>query len=382
MITGANHSRSKQLNKTLVLQTILREGPLSRLSIAKLADLTPATITNLTSELIQDGLVQEIGDIQSDRAGRRSVALNIAPDSRYALGVHVRQDRIEAGIVNLKGHVVREYRFEFQERVPDQHELLELLERSIHRMLAENVGRTIVGVGIGSVGLVDYGAGEIISAKNMNWGQLKVVEFLQQRIALPIVIDNNVSGMTLAEKTFGRAKHSNNFIFVYVGRGIGSGIMSNNQLHRRGRANSGEIGHATYHPGGEPCWCGNQGCLELYASGRTMIRSLQLDSVKQLADAARSGDRAAVETIRSAGEKIGTCMASFNNIFYVERAIIGGPLAGEDLPLVASIQEAFQRRSYLAAEMDPVEIVSSHLDEAVGIIGAASLAFHEYFLTI
>jgi predicted NBD/HSP70 family sugar kinase len=383
MTTGNNHSRSKQLNKTLIVRTILREGPLSRRTIAEMTELTPATITNLSGELIQDGVIREVGDIDSQRAGRKSVALDVSPDSRFALGIHIRPDRIEAGIVNLKGQVVAGYRFPY-EKAPDQRELVALLAKHVAHIMAENSQVPLIGIGIGSLGLVDFDKGEIISARNMGWEHVDLVAQLRQAIppGLPLYLDNNVTTMALAEKLFGRAKHASNFIFIYLGRGIGAGLVSNNAIYRRGKTGSSEFGHMTYHPHGEACWCGNHGCLELYASGTVLLETFHMHHVRELADAALAGDDAVTEAIRSAGDKIGTCMASLNNLFYIEKAVIGGQLASEQLPLIASIRESFSKRSFLASPTDPVEILESGLKDDVGIIGAASLAFNEYFTTV
>lgn len=384
MMTGNNHARSKQLNKALILQTVLREGPLSRLNIANQTGLTPATITNLTSELLQDGVIQEIGDIQDvqkARAGRKAIGLDINPGSFYALGVHVRQDRIEAGIMDFKGRVVKDYYFPFEE-VPDQREIMPLLLRHAETILAENQRLNILGIGLGSIGLVDYAGGEIISAKNMGWEQVRLVEFMRSHVPVPVYLDNNVNAMALAEKLFGRAKATKNFIFIYIGRGIGSGLVSNGEIYRRGRAGSGEFGHMTYEPDGQPCWCGNHGCLELYASGRVLMKAFNMSRVKELAESARQGNADAMAAIRDAGYKIGTCLASFNNIFHIEQAVIGGPLADEELPLVESIRNAVNERSYLANIIDPIDIYASNLKEHVGIVGAASLVFNEHFFTV
>lgn len=138
----------------------------------------------------------------------------------------------------------------------------------------------------------------------------------------------------------------------------------------------------TYHPHGEACWRGNRGCLELYASGRVLLERFRMQRVRELADAAAAGDAAVIEAVRSAGDKIGTIMASVNNLFYIENAIIGGPLAAEHMPLIAAIRDSFSRHSFLATPSDPVEIMESSMQDEVGIVGAASLAFNEYFETV
>lgn len=379
MLTGNNHSRSKQLNKTLIVRTLLREGPLSRKMIAEMTHLTPATITNLTAELIHDKIIYELGDMQSTRSGRRSVALDINAESGVSLGIHIRADRIEIGIVNLKGRVVKEYSFPY-EQVPSQRELVPLLAQYIQQVTSEEE-LPLVGIGIGSLGLVDYENGIILSAK-MGWKNLKLAPELSQAVTVPVYLDNNVNAMALAEKMFGNAKHNENFIFIYLSRGIGSGLVSNGKVYRRGRIGSGAFGHMTYYPDGEPCWCGNHGCLELYASGHMLLEQFQLRRLRELAELARRGNVEALQAIASAGEKIGTCLASFNNILYIEKVIVSGPLAEEDLPLIRSMNETVNRRSFVAADVEPVNIFASSLKSQAGVIGAASLALNEYFSTI
>ncbi|QFT90518.1 N-acetylglucosamine repressor [Bacillus sp. THAF10] len=379
---GQNTLRTKQLNRTLVFQTLLRLEAPSRQEIAAFTKLTPATITNIVSELMEEGFVVELGSgvLEKKRAGRKTVVLGLNEEKNRVAAVHIRSDRVEMGIVTLKGNVRAATSFSMPLGI-QQTDFLQLLNEKLGEFLQTYSSLPVSCIGIGSVGLVDYENGGILEAEHLSWTNVELVSELSRTFHMPVYLDHHVRGMTLAEKMFGVSKTDSDFLCVYIGQGIGAGLFLNDQIYRSHMTGAGEIGHMTFEPNGVDCWCGNKGCLERYASEEALLHELDLATVDQLMDVLHNGEEQVVRSLQSAGERIGMVLTSFLNMFHVQKIVLGGKLAQEDLPVIKEIRETIQSRSFLAKKRE-VEVVPSLLGEAQGVIGAASIALLDGIFTV
>ncbi len=120
----------------------------------------------------------------------------------------------------------------------------------------------LAAIGVGLVGLIDINQGIVKRAPRMGWENVPVRDMLEQRLARPVAIENNVRAMALGEVLLGDGQNWPDFAFVYIGTGIGSGLIINGRLYRGSHGGAGEIGHITVDPNGEQCSCGTYGCLE------------------------------------------------------------------------------------------------------------------------
>lgn len=371
---GQNSIRNKRVNRALVLDMLLRAGPLPRRELAGLTRLTPATITKITAELIAEGLVREIGvwNGRANKVGRKFIALDLVPEAVVVGAVHIRHAVVETGLVDLKGAVLARRCV----HLPDQLEgdgLVDLVAKELEMAVAECGGCRLSAVGAAAVGLVDCSGGVVISApQRPQWRGLRLASELRRRLPLPTFLENNVRSMALAERMFGALNDEANSMCVYIGNGIGSGLIIRDQIYQGGLA-GGEFGHMTYLPHGLPCWCGNEGCLEQYAAEPALLRELDVGSIAEILLLARQGDARVLDGMRVAGERIGTVLASFINMFYVPRIVVAGSLADGDLPLVPEVQAVVNRLSFLARRQG-VTVTGSRLGEDIGLLGAASLA--------
>lgn len=371
---GQNSTRNKRVNRALVLDMLLRGGPLPRRELANLTRLTPATITKITAELISEGLVREIGvwNGRVTKVGRKFIALDLVPEAIVVGALHIRSDVLETGLVDLKGTLLVKRRTAFPDRLNGQ-ALAEFAAGELTLASAECGTCRLSAIGVGSVGLVDFADGVVISApQHPSWRGLPLARELAQRLSLPIFVENNVRSMALAERMFGCLNDEANSMCVYIGKGIGSGLIIRDEIYQGGLA-GGEFGHMTYLPHGLPCWCGNEGCLEQYAAEPALLRELAVGSVDRALMLAQQGDPETLEQLRLAGERIGTVLASFINMFYVPRIVMAGTFASSDLPLVKEVQDVVNRQSFLARRQ-PVTVTASSLGEDIGLLGAASLA--------
>ncbi|OOE14503.1 ROK family transcriptional regulator [Fictibacillus arsenicus] len=370
---GQNTLRTKQLNRSLVLQSILRLKKPTRQEIAAFTKLTPATITNIIGELMAEKLVVETGSMEGGekRAGRKTIVLDLNEASKRIAGVHIRSDRVELGIMTLKGKVLQFHHFPLPDKI-DQNDFLAILIKELESFLATSKV-PVSCIGIGSVGLVDFDNGRILEAEHMGWENVELVSAVSSRFHIPVYLDHHVRGMALAEKLFGSCKNETDFLCVYLGQGIGSGMYLRDQLFRSDLTGAGEMGHMIYQPEGIPCWCGSRGCLERYASEAAISKEFQVSSIDDFIAGCKHGDEKMCKGARDAGKQIASVLTSIINMLHVNKIMLGGKLADSELPLISEIRKEVRQLSFLDKKRR-VEIEASTMGEQVGVIGAASLA--------
>lgn len=370
---GHNITRAKQKNKSLVLEFLIRFGPLSRQEISTMLKLTPAAITNLTSELTEDGLIWEIGEINHEipRVGRKSVLLDVKRNAVKVLGIHLRLDSVEMGLVNLQGQTADIEQFDLPMSFTEN-KCMEVLVEKIQLYGKKHDFDLAGGIGVGSSGLVNVDRGTV-TARARGWENTALASYLQRELKVPVYLDNNVRAMAIAEHLYGEYREISNFLFIYVGRGVGAALVLKGDVYENGPTGGGEFGHITYLNGGKVCWCGNRGCVERYASEGAIMEDLGHISRDEMLVRLEKHDSEVWEVVRNAGEVIGTALASFVNMVHVEHVVFGGILVSNDYPLIDRVRQVLVDRSFLA-RLDPVDVTVSQFGNGVGVVGAGSLA--------
>ncbi|MEW5960964.1 MAG: ROK family transcriptional regulator, partial [Chloroflexota bacterium] len=254
----ATRQQTKEHNKRLIFKTIYDQGQISRADIARLTQLTRATVSSLVGELIEAGLVKEIG-YEPSRGGKPGTLLSLINDSRSLIGVDLANSEFRGAVINLRGEV--KHRLSWPIHDTNGEAALALVYELIDA-LAARADRPLLGIGIGTPGLMNPQRGLVRRAVNLDWADLPLGNLLEQRYDLPVYIANDSQVAALAEYTFGKGQNNSNLIVVKVGRGIGAGILLNGQLFYGDGFGAGEIGHIKIEEDGELCRCGNFGCLE------------------------------------------------------------------------------------------------------------------------
>jgi glucokinase-like ROK family protein len=415
---GRSIGNVKAHNLRAVLLTLLQEGTVSRVGLARLTGLSTTTITNLITQLLEQGLVLEEGREANNHAGagRPATLLQLIPSARCAVGVHMGVDTIRAGVSDLFGQLRNYFVIRHTAEMPVAEVLIEIA-RLVERAIADaGVSRSsVVGVGVGASGLVDVETGVNVLAPNLGWRAVPIRDVLADRLHLPVFVDNNVRAMALAEAMFGAGRQANTLAFVYGRVGVGAGFVVGGQVYRGSRAGAGEIGHTTMIPaGGAPCRCGNTGCLETLISEPEIVRQAQVlaarapdsilaarlaqpspadadeaarrsalepsqsEPIERIFEAARGGDRETLVMLNERGHYIGTALANLVNLVNPDMIILGGLFAaGSDL-LLPTIEETMRRRSF-AGLGDAVQLRVTTFGRRVGVVGAAALALDEFF---
>lgn len=388
----------KSLNKSTILNMIRMHGPISRAEIAKLTKLTPPTVTNIVSELLLDGLIIE-SNLGESTGGRKPIMLRINATRFYVVGIYAREGRLDAAVANLDGKMIHQCDRKLPEKV-DQTTFLESLKALAKEAidLARADGQPVLGIGVGMHGLVNPLLGESIFAPHLHLKHVPIKAVLEEACQLPVEVENDVRAMALAEGWFGQGREHANFITVYMGVGIGAGIVLDHQLYHGASYAAGEIGHTTIDPHGPLCRCGNTGCLEAFASAPALVaqaraaietgrKSLLSEWVQgelsrlaeeHLFTAIELGDPLVKELMAKAGQNLGIGLANLINTFNPLRIILNGSLTRAGDCLLDALLEMVQQRTFDSAA-DHLSIVVSDLGDQAALIGAYTLALRKVF---
>ncbi len=270
-IRRGNRQLIKELNRLLVVNTILNYEPISRTKVAELAELSLSTVSNIVASLMKKGLVQEIGEEKSN-GGRRPIMLKLNPEMGLVIGIKIGLDGIVTALVNLKGAVL------YQIARPtfidgEEYVVIKSVANAIRSLIkkAQVDFNRIIGCGIGISGLVDIKQGILLRSTILNWENIHFKELLKREFNIPIFVDKDVNVLALGEKLYGAARGVNNFVCITVGTGIGAGIVINGEIYHGNLGGAGELGHLIIDKDGPLCYCGKRGCLETLFSDRFIV---------------------------------------------------------------------------------------------------------------
>ena len=404
-LAGSNHRLVRTHNLRAVLNHFLRATVISRAQLAERTALSSTTITNLIDDLLSQGIVVEVAHQQDQadgdrRIGRPRTGLRLNPNARYAIGVHIGIGILRAAVVNLRAEIIHNIITDFDPALPAPR-VLNQISRLVETTVVESrVDRgRILGVGIGASGLVDYDAGVNVLAPNLGWRDVPLRSWMQSRLELPVTVDNNVRAMALGEAMFGAGRDVNVLAFVYGRIGVGAGFVINGHPFRGSGAGAGEIGHTVMLPdGGEPCKCGNHGCLETLISEPVLLReadklarskpegtlahSLRQRNgrrpIEQVFAAARAGDADALTLIEVRARYLGIALANLVNVLNPELILLGGMFAqGSEFFLPTA--ERVMRAHAFAGLGDRVRLQPTQFGWRAGVIGASALALSAFF---
>jgi glucokinase len=225
--------------------------------------------------------------------------------------------------------------------------------------------------GLGAPGPLDLEGGRSLGMPNLpGWRDVPLVSAMEARLGLPVALLNDARAHTLAELALGAGRGCANLVCFVLGTGVGGGVVVDGQLLLGLNGTVGELGHQTIEPDGPPCPCGNRGCLEQYASGPAIARAAGMATGAEVLEAARDGDRRAVDALERAGTMLGIGIANTVLAVGPDRVVVGGGVARAGELLLEPARRELVRRN----RMMPVEriaVVQAELGSLAGPIGAA-----------
>jgi glucokinase-like ROK family protein len=402
---GSNINLVKLHNLQVILLNLLYTPCLSRVQLAEITRLSNTTITNLISELIQQGLVaEEIDNLcmseEPRPVGRPRTAIRLEPNARYVVGIHIGVGVVRVAVTNLRDEILENRVHLFDTQTPVDEVLNEIAGCANSVIASSQVDRSkILGVGVGASGRVDFQTGINILAPNLNWHNVPLKETLQEALGLPVVVDNNVRCMAIGETYFGAGQGVDSLAFVYGRKGVGAGLTYRGQVFRGSATGAGEIGHTVLLlQGGEKCQCGNSGCLETLVSEEVIIRLANhiaqgnpsgilakmcqehpdIPVIETIFNAAKSGDKQVCQMLEKRAYYLGLALANLVNLFNPELIILGGIFSqGQDLFLEPTIQTV--REMAFGRLGESVRIQGTSFGWKAGVMGAAALALTHFF---
>jgi N-acetylglucosamine repressor len=371
--TKATHQQTRVHNERLVVRTVYDSGPISRADVARQTGLTRTTVSDVVSGLIDEGVVREVGRGQST-GGKAPILLEIDHDARLVVGLDLGEEHFAGSLVNLRGEIRRTVELAVDGR--DGDDAVRLVFDLLDELLAD-VAAPLLGIGIGTPGLVDSRTGTIRRAVNLDWRDLPLGSIVAERYEVPVNVANDSQAAALAEYTYAGEGRVPNLIAIRVGRGVGAGLILRGALFQGDGSGAGEIGHTVVDEHGEPCRCGRTGCLETVAGMRAIEarastavgRDVDLATIR---DAASAGERWATEIVDDAGGALGRAIAALIGALDVQRIVLLGPVTElGDRWLSAVRREATSRALALLA--DDVDITLGRPTTNVVIRGASAL---------
>jgi predicted NBD/HSP70 family sugar kinase len=267
--------KKQGIQKTKILDKIYATGPISRIDLSKKLAITPATISEITTNLISEKYIHELGEDEStNKPGRKKILLTISPGYSYYIGVELSDKFLSFCLSDNLGTLIKEHiltytSWETKKTVTD---ILFLDELTQFITQCEDYKPAAIGIAV--PGHYDS-INESIKTNNPFWKDFSF-KHIREYIELPIYLKNNVKCMAIAERLFGEDKQDQNFIFLHVRRGMFSTYMYNGEVYADRNSLIGEIGHTVINPNGEVCECGKRGCLQTYTSESWMINKAKL----------------------------------------------------------------------------------------------------------
>lgn len=379
---GPNSLSLRDRNKQQVLLTLRERGGVSQAELVVLTGLSRSTISSIVSELREARLVVEGPrpghQRPGSRGGRPATGLQLRKESAAAVGIDFGHTHVQVAVADLQLNLLAR-RFRDVEVDHAAAAAMDIAAELVDEALAEaGVDRAeVIGVGIGVPGPVDQAHGLVGSSTILpGWVGLRVAEVMQQRLGLPVEIDNDANLGALAELTTGAAQGVSDVVYIKASTGVGAGLIMGGRLHRGITGTAGEIGHTTIDENGSLCYCGNRGCLETLAGAPAILRmvergrgELTFTRVLALAD---EGDPVCRRALADAGRQVGVAVASICNLLNPERVVVGGLLSRAGDLVLDPIREAVNRCA-VGAAAEGLQVVPAILGDRAELMGALAL---------
>lgn len=371
----------RRMNEALVLGIIHDFGPIPRSEIAERAGLSLAGISSIVASLIEQGVVVEESRGEST-GGRRPTLLAINRAAGLVIGVKLASDQAVVVLTDLGGEMVERRSLPITSGATLE-AVVDALGGVVDEFRAANADAHFLGLGLGMAGIIDRDQGVCRYSPFLRWQNAPVRHALTERVSMPVIVENDVNALTLAERWFGAGAQSPHFLVVTLGIGVGMGVMLNGELFRGSRDGAGEFGHSTVIENGPLCNCGKRGCVEAYVSESALQRAASAANgadltLDQAIERARAGDAAILAVFRDAGHVTGFALASILNVLNPSLVIVGGEGVQYLDLLLPSLEAALREHSFYDLFEDVDLVVEPWADDAWAR-GAAGLMLDEFF---
>jgi predicted NBD/HSP70 family sugar kinase len=343
-----------------VLQALYRGRGLSRADLSRDLGLSRVTISDVVGDLVDEAFVIELGTRPASRPGKPATMLDINRQGHNVVGLDLSGSESFVGVVtDLDGTVIERAELDIPQA---QGEDAIVAAETLLTDLVALARRPVIGVGVGSPGIVDD-RGVVLSAPNLGWRDVPLQSRLAKACGLPVAVANDANAAAVGEASFGDGRAD--MMLVRIGRGVGSGLIIDGRIVGGARHAAGEIGHVvTGTDEGEPCACGNSGCLERWLAIPRIEAHL----------AEPSADRDAVLT--EAGHRLGIVLAPIVSALNLTEVVLAGPACHISGPLLAAAESTLRDRT-LADTHGDMRLRMTELGHDLVVLGAVVLVLRD-----
>ncbi|HHU09944.1 MAG TPA: ROK family glucokinase [Intrasporangiaceae bacterium] len=315
---------------------------------------------------------------------------------RVSIGIDIGGTKVAGGVVGPDGVIAGRRRRDTPHLSTAATVIEDLIVEVVEELMTGLDPESVAAIGIGAAGFVAADRATVVFAPHLSWRDEPLRERLQHRLPKPVFIDNDANAAVWAEWRFGAARGHSHVVMITLGTGIGGGLLWEGQVIRGGHGIAGEYGHMQVVPDGIRCQCGNRGCWEQYASGNALVREaralvtsrspIAMDMISRvdgdpanltgplITEAAREGDRMAIELLAEIGTWLGVGMANLAAAFDPGIFIVGGGVSAAGDLLLDPARVAFAKQLTGRGHRPEARIVVAELGNDAGLIGAADLA--------
>ncbi|MFG1817454.1 ROK family transcriptional regulator [Kribbella sp. NPDC049174] len=321
----------RRSNRSALLTTIYRDGPLSRHELGHRTSLSAASVSNLVSELIAEGVVEEAGSVDSE-GGRPRILLRVSPTFRYVVGAEVGETRVRVELFDLAMKVLASVDYPID--APQPSVVVKHVLEGLAAVVASSGVRSelILGLGVAVAGVVEGNA--VVDAQTLGWDAVPLRQMLAEGTEVPIQVDNGANMLGQAEMWFGAGRGATDAVVALIGSGVGAALVADGSSYRGTRSSAGEWGHMTIAYGGRRCRCGAFGCLEAYVgaeavleryreAGGALAATDEEAAFVELLDAVGTSEVAATIVDDTIGY-LAAGVANLVNLVNPERIVLGG----------------------------------------------------------
>ncbi|MFT6658012.1 ROK family protein [Maritalea sp.] len=382
-------SEQRTIGRRAILTQIRRIGPIPRIELSEQTGISRATVTTVTAELIDRGLVEEIPvepEGKDFKRGRPKVDLKIRGDAFLVAGVKLANKSIAIVFTNFSGDVVGEFEAPLDRTNYSPQDLVKTFRKKIEQAcnVADIKLDNISAVGLGLAGIVDTTLGVVRWSPSLSSRNVELGKMLEENLGKPIFIDNDANLVAKAEQHFGMGKNVSDFLVVTIENGVGMGIVLGNELYRGTRGCGAEFGHTKVHLDGALCRCGQRGCLEAYVADYALLREGSLGQIKGSSDAdqdevaaliesAKQGDKTAQTILQRASRMFAMGLSNLINIFDPQLIILSGERMQLDFLFADDVLESI-KDTVVQVDAPPPEIVVHKWGDMMWATGAAAYA--------
>lgn len=390
---GTNLPAMGDFNQSVILEAIRRApGGLSRVELAETTGLSAQTVSNICRRLLDADLITEAGK-EVLGPGKPRTILRLNPGGRFALGAHLDPTVTTIVLLDLAGTVIARERIGTPlEQRPD--EVIGAIAASTDRLLRQSGvdARRVAGLGVAAPGPIDPVAGALVDPPNLHgWHRVPLRDELAGRARIEVVVEKDVTAAAIAEMWAGSPSTAGeSFVFLYLGTGIGAGLVVDGEVVLGSAGNAGEIGHIVVDPDGPECGCGARGCVAVTCTPESLVReawsvidgpapgeaadTARVDAAfTRLADVAERGEPRAVEVLDRAAVRFARLLSVITNLLDVDRVVLGGPFWSRLDARLMTVLPGEIDRLRAARGIHPIAIEGSRLGDDVAAIGAAAV---------